>query len=153
MSFIIAPLDPKTDWAEWLRLYAQLFDDEPVAELEREMTAVLAESDTMVLVAKRPSSGLAGFVEVGTRKYAEGCTTAPVAYLEAWFVDEDMRRQGVGRALVKAAEQWALNRGLTEIASDTEISNLRSLAAHLALGYTEVERQICFIKSLGKPVA
>ena len=71
-----------------------------------------------------------------------------VADLEEWFVDADVRRQGVGRALIAAAEAWAQGNGFNELASDTLIDNKTSLASHLALGFTEVERQINFIKKL-----
>ncbi len=101
-----------------------------------------------VLVADRGDSALAGFVEIGSRNYAEGCETTPVAYLEGWYVDPDVRRTGLGRRLVQAAETWALTHGYSEIASDTELENKISLQAHLALGYEEVERQICFRKRL-----
>ena len=101
-----------------------------------------------VLVADRGDGLLAGFVEIGSRNYAEGCETSPVAYLEGWYVDPDARRAGLGTKLVEAAEAWALMNGFAEIASDTELDNGISLQAHLALGFEEVERQICFKKSL-----
>jgi len=102
----------------------------------------------VVFVADRGNGKLAGFVEVSVRDYAEGCETTPVAFLEGWYVDPDVRRQGVGKKLVDAAESWAKEQGLREIASDTEIENTISFKAHSALGYREVERQICFKKSL-----
>jgi aminoglycoside 6'-N-acetyltransferase I len=133
---------------EWLRLRQGLFDDSTEAEHRQEMAEILAEEVGCVLVAERPSAQLAGFVFVGSRKYAEGCNMSPIAYLEEWFVDADMRRQGVGKALVTAAEEWARQNGFYELASDTTIDNDISLASHLALGFTEVERQINFIKKL-----
>lgn len=101
-----------------------------------------------VLVADRGDGLLAGFVEIGSRNYAEGCETTPVAYLEGWYVDPDVRRAGLGSSLFRAAETWARHHGFTEIASDTELGNEVSLQAHLALGFDEVERQICFRKRL-----
>lgn len=74
--------------------------------------------------------------------------TTPVAFLEGWYVDPDVRRRGLGAALLQAVEGWARARGLKELASDTTIDNAASLQAHLALGFDEVERQICFRKSL-----
>ncbi len=146
---IIRELKPEQDMAEWLRLRHGLFDDSTDAEQQQEMAEILADSDpNCVLVAVRPSGGLAGYLHIGSRKYAEGCTSSPVGYLEEWFVDADVRRQGVGKALVTAGEQWARQQGLREVASDTLISNSVSLASHLALGFTEVERQINFIKRL-----
>jgi aminoglycoside 6'-N-acetyltransferase I len=64
------------------------------------------------------------------------------------MVESNHRRQGVGRALVKAAEQWATEQGFREIASDTQLENIGSIAAHLHLGYTEVERNVCFFKKI-----
>ena len=91
--------------------------------------------------------GLAAFLEVGTRPFADGCWTSPVGYLEGWYVDEDLRGQGVGRALVLAAEEWARQQGLTEMASDTDLANEAGLRAHLALGYEESDRLIHFAKT------
>ena len=146
----VRTLDPKQDMVEWLRLRRGLFDDSTEAEHQQEMAGILAEPDGCVLVAERPSSTqLAGYLHVGSRKYAEGCNSSPVAYMEEWFVDADVRRQGVGRALVAAGEAWAKQNGYIELASDTVIDNDVSLASHLALGFREVERQINFIKKLG----
>jgi aminoglycoside 6'-N-acetyltransferase I len=101
-----------------------------------------------VIVADRGGGSLAGFVEIGSRNYAEGCDSTPVAYLEGWYVDPDVRRTGLGASLLKAAEKWAIKHGFSEIASDAELGNEISLHAHLALGFEEVERQICFKKRL-----
>jgi aminoglycoside 6'-N-acetyltransferase I len=49
---------------------------------------------------------------------------------------------------VKAAEEWARVQGCTELASDTEIGNDVSAAAHERLGFAEVNRIICFRKAL-----
>jgi aminoglycoside 6'-N-acetyltransferase I len=54
----------------------------------------------------------------------------------------------VGRRLIAAAEEWALDRGLTEFGSDALLDNLESLAAHEALGFTEIEQIRCFLKPL-----
>ena len=51
-------------------------------------------------------------------------------------------------ALSETAENWAILNGFTEMASDTELDNAVSLAAHVSMGYEEVERQICFRKTL-----
>ncbi|MGP1347273.1 MAG: N-acetyltransferase family protein [Phycisphaerales bacterium] len=86
--------------------------------------------------------------EASLRQYAEGAETSPVGYLEAWFVDQRHRHQGIGRALVDAAKRWARENGCSEFASDTEIENERSRAAHRALGFREACAIRCFITSL-----
>jgi aminoglycoside 6'-N-acetyltransferase I len=63
-------------------------------------------------------------------------------------VDADVRRSGVGRALVAAVEDWARGRGFTELGSDALIDNTVSHHAHRALGFEERERVIYFRKWL-----
>ena len=100
------------------------------------------------LVAELDDGSLCGFLEAGTRPYAEGCVSSPVGYIEGWWVDPNHRKQGVGAALVSAAEDWAKVLGLSEMASDADLSNELSHNAHRALGYAEAQRIVCFRKSL-----
>jgi aminoglycoside 6'-N-acetyltransferase I len=103
-----------------------LWPDEEGAH-ETDMTAWLARPDTAVLIAERAGgAGLAGFAEVGARPIADGCETSPVAYLEGWYVDPDVRRQGIGTALIRAAEAWARDCGYREFASDALLDNTDS---------------------------
>lgn len=125
-----------------------LWPEETSASLAEEMDRMLDDPLTPVFVLERPGSGLGGFLEAGTRKFAEGCHTSPVGYIEGWFVDEDLRRRGYGHELVRAAEDWARSQGLAEMASDTWLWNETSIRAHLAMGYRETERVVHFAKTL-----
>jgi aminoglycoside 6'-N-acetyltransferase I len=136
------------DWDEWLRMRRLLWDDTSVEEHEAEMRDILADPDAPVFIALRPDGRPGGFLEGGIRKYADGCEAGPVGYIEGWYVDSDLRRQGLGGALVQAMEAWARQRGLTEMASDTWIENETSIAAHKRLGYQEAERLVHFVKKL-----
>lgn len=89
-----------------------------------------------------------GFAEASIRAYAEECYSGRVAYLEGWFVEESHQRRGVGAALLQAVERWGREMGCTELGSDAAINNLSSQAAHLALGFEEVGRIVCFRKDL-----
>lgn len=101
-----------------------------------------------VFVCEGNDDALCGFLELSLRPYAEGCASKPVPFIEGWYVEPAARLKGAGRALVAAAENWALVRNFNEIASDTQLDNTRSHAAHEALGYEEVERLVTFRKSL-----
>ena len=136
------------DKPEWLRMRLLLWPEVESSDLLQEMERILADPLTPVFVLQRPGGGLGGFLEASTRKYAEGCVTAPVGYIEGWFIDEDLRGQGLGHQLVRAAEDWARSQGLKEMGSDTWLENEVSIRAHLAMGYEEVERLIHFAKTL-----
>ena len=107
-----------------------------------------ADHDLATFIAETENGELCGFLEAGTRPYAEGCRSSPVGYIEGWWVDSNHRNQGVGSQLVSAAEDWARDLGLTEMASDADIANDVSQLAHKALGYNETDRLICFMKKL-----
>ena len=136
------------DKPEWLRMRLLLWPEQEAADLLAEMDRVLSDDQMPVFVLQRSGGGLAGFIETGTRKYADGCLTAPVGYIEGWYIDEDLRGQGWGHKLVRAAEDWARSQGMKEMASDTWLENEVSIKAHLAMGYEEVERLIHFAKTL-----
>jgi len=108
--------------------------------------------DQAVFVAVRPSGSLGGFLEISLRSSAAGCRTSKVGYVEGWYVDPDVRREGTGQMLMDAAEAWSRGRGCLEMASDATVENHASIAAHLALGFREVERSVNFHKQLS-PIA
>jgi aminoglycoside 6'-N-acetyltransferase I len=116
------------------------------AVCEREASEILLDPRWAVFVARLDSGATIGFLEVCLRDYAEGAESSPVGYLEGLFVVADYRRQGIGAALIRAGEQWAWQQGCTEIASDAQIGNAISIEMHKRMGYTEVERQVCFLK-------
>jgi aminoglycoside 6'-N-acetyltransferase I len=128
------------DKAEYLRMRQTLWEDSTAEEVE----AFFRQPKWTTFVAERDNNKLCGFIEVGERPYAEGCETSPVAYIEGWYVDSDVQRQGIGRALIQTAEA----QGFTEIASDTWLENETSIEAHKALGFGEVERLVYFVKAL-----
>ena len=136
------------DKPEWLRMRLALGSDHTVEVFLAETDSMLADPMQPVFVVVRENGKLGGFLEAGMRKYAEGCKTSPVGYIEGWYVDEDLRGQGLGAALVGAAEAWAREQGLTDMASDTWLDNEGSIRAHVKLGYDEVERAVHFAKKL-----
>ena len=127
-----------------------LFPEYTVEDLARGMREFDDRPDSEVFLAEREDGSIAGFVEAGSRPYADGCDTSPVGYIEAWYVDPDVRRSGYGRALLRAAEDWARSQGYVEMASDALLDNLISHAAHQRSGYEEVGRVVQFRKPLGK---
>jgi aminoglycoside 6'-N-acetyltransferase I len=134
----------------WAEMRAALWPDADRGELRAECEAFFAGAGGLqaALVACAADGTPVGMIELSLRSYAEGCASSPVPFVEAWFVAEGRRRQGVGRALMAAAEAWALDLGHTELASDTQAWNTDSQAAHAALGFEEADRIVAFRKAL-----
>ena len=138
-----------TDLDELFRLRKLLWDQVPVAEHQEEILDVLARPESQqVFVAEAQDGKLAGFLEVSIRPFVEDCETDNVGYLEGWFVDAAHRRRGIGRSLVRSAENWARSQGCREMASDVELGNDTSLSAHKNLGYDETSRLVHLKKRL-----
>lgn len=156
MEIVVRKPNP-ADLLEWSRMRAALWP-ETSAKGHAEETAAFLSGDlagwlaglkaVAVFVAARPGGGLCGFVEASVRHMADGCTTQPVGYVEGWFVDPDVRRRGVGRRLVEAAQAWAASRGCREMASDAYLDNAASIAAHKALGFADEAPTVRFRKWL-----
>ena len=135
----------------WLELRLLLWPDFTREELEQEQLRILRdEARHATFVAVLPDGQFAGFIEASLRDWAEGCTSEPVGYIEAWYVAPGLRRSGIGSSLVKAAEAWAISKGCVEMASDTELWNDTSQIAHQALGYQEAIRIVCYTKRLAE---
>lgn len=128
-----------------------MWSDSTPVELAEEITqffAGRAREPLAVLLAEDGAGRCLGFVELSIRAYAEGCETDRVAFVEGWYVVPDARRQGVGGALIAAAEAWGRAQGCRELGSDALADNHVSAAAHTALGFTDVGLLRCFRKDL-----
>jgi aminoglycoside 6'-N-acetyltransferase I len=138
----------RNDRTEWLRMREALWPGS-LSDHDEETRSYFEEpSDHFIVLVAETDGRLAGFLELDHRKYAPGCEASPVAFIEGWYVDPWARGRGIGRALVESAEAAARSLGRHEIASDAEIENSDGIAAHLALGFQEIERVVCFRKSL-----
>jgi aminoglycoside 6'-N-acetyltransferase I len=109
----------------------------------------LAMNDDAVCFIKSVDDKPIGFAQCQLRNdYVEGTESSPVGYLEGVFVSEGYRKKGYAAELLSECEKWAKERGCTEFASDCELDNIDSLSFHMALGFEEANRIICFRKDL-----
>ncbi len=140
-----------SDTAAWLQLRCALWPDSSESEHRQEIAQFFAgeaQEPLAVLLADDGAGCPIGFAELSVRPYAEGCDTGHVAYLEGWFVVPQARRQGVGRALIAAGEEWGRAQGCRQFASDMQPDNKVSAIAHRALGFRDVGLVRCFRKDL-----
>ena len=130
------------------QLADRLWPETGYERLYKEFEALLREETCAIFLAEQAGKPI-GFAQCQLRHdYVEGTETSPVGYLEGIYVSESFRRRGVGSALVSACEDWAREKGCKEFASDCELTNTDSLRFHLATGFTEANRIICFVKEL-----
>lgn len=125
-----------------------MWDSHTVDELEAKFIETL-NSEKAALFIKYVNNIPVGFGQCGLRTdYVEGTEGSPVGYLEGIFVKEEYRKNGYAKELLCACEMWAKDKGYQEFASDCELNNIGSFKFHMAMGFEEANRIICFKKNL-----
>lgn len=126
----------------------QMWDSHTIDELATEFATTLSSEHSAFFI-KYINRTPVGFAQCGLRTdYVEGTESSPVGYLEGIFVKDGYRNHGYAKELLFACEMWAKNMGCIEFASDCELDNIGSLKFHIAMGFEEANRIICFRKSI-----
>lgn len=135
---------------EWLALRGEFIPELTLSEHREFIGAFALDSAALIgLIATNEHGDALGFAEVSVRReYVNGCQHRPALFLEGIYSRPQFRGQGVARTLCRAAEEWGLEQGCLEFASDVYLDDSNSLAAHAALGFEETERVVYFRKNL-----
>ncbi|MBQ7737836.1 MAG: GNAT family N-acetyltransferase [Oscillospiraceae bacterium] len=129
-------------------LAIQMWTGHDPEDLTEEFRRLLMDDEAVCFI-KFADDTPAGFAQCQLRHdYVEGTESSPVGYLEGIFVSEGYRKKGYAAELLSECEKWAKEKGCSEFASDCELDNADSLRFHLALGFEEANRIICFRKEL-----
>lgn len=129
-------------------LAVQMWNSHTAEKLSNSVSSLI-ESDNNALFLLVVDGNIQGFAQCGLRHdYVEGTNSRPVGYLEGIFIKEEYRKQGYAKQLLKYCEQWAKEKGCSEIASDCELDNEISLQFHINSGFDEANRIICFTKKI-----
>jgi aminoglycoside 6'-N-acetyltransferase I len=131
----------------WMALRVKLWPPIDGDDFNTEMDRIIESPDQEAFLCWKDSACV-GFLEMSIRNFADGCVTDRVAYVEGIYVEPPHRQQRIGLQLLKRGEQWAREKGCTEMASDVEIGNNSSMAFHTKAGFTEVTRAVLFARKL-----
>lgn len=138
----------KVDSAVLAELARHLCPDNTLRSLCEEFEKAVEEEDSLLfyqICGEEP----VGFAQCHLRRdYVEGTGTSPVGYLEGIFVLEAHRLRGYAKELLLRCEKWSKDQHCSEFASDCELENEDSLKFHIATGFEEANRSICFKKNI-----
>ena len=136
------------DAAALAALAMQMWADHDPDGLTEEFRELVKQEDAVCLLKYTDDMPVA-FAQCQLRHdYVEGTDSSPVGYLEGIFVLKEYRGKGFAAELLAECEDWAKAKGCKEFASDCELDNSDSLRFHLAMGFEEANRIICFRKKL-----
>ena len=138
----------KEDSRTLAEMATQMWHSHSVDFLETEFSETIDCEDAAFFIQYAENVPV-GFAQCGLRRdYVEGTESSPVGYLEGIFVKEGYRNNGYAKQLLLACELWAKTMGCAEFASDCELENTSSFHFHMAMGFKEANRIICFTKKL-----
>jgi len=129
-------------------LAIQMWEDNSIEGLTDEFIELIEKENAQIFI-KYVEDKAVGFAQCQLRyDYVEGTETTPVGYLEGIFVEEEHRGKGYAKELLNECQKWAKEKGCLEFASDCGLDNVTSLNFHIAMGFEEANRIICFTKKL-----
>lgn len=138
----------KSDARILAELAIQMWKDSTVMDLEKGFDELIANEKAVCFI-KYVDNKAIGFAQCQLRTdYVEGTETSPVGYLEGIFIAEKYRHSGYAKELLIECEKWVKEKNCSEFASDCELDNNDSLNFHIAMGFEEANRIICFRKDL-----
>ena len=132
------------DASDIARLATELGYPSSASEMRTRIERLL-QSDAYFLVVAEQESAIVGWIAAERRLLLESGERADIVGL---IVTEHARRDGTGRALVRAAEEWARQQGMDRMAVRSSISRLESHPFYERLGYVRAKTQHAYIKRL-----
>lgn len=138
----------RENFQDWLAMRKELYSGLSDTFHRREMEAILDSDESHAFIATDTNGDDVGLLELSLRNIVDGCVGGPVGYIEGLYVRPACRNRGYGRLMVEFAEAWSRDRGCREIATDSELENIRAQDFFRRCAFTETWRIVEFTKVL-----
>jgi GNAT superfamily N-acetyltransferase len=112
--------------------------------LKKRLSEILAEHDHSVLGAYVEGC-LVGWIDIGIVQHLQSGKYGEIGGL---VVSAGYQGRGIGKALVEAAEQWVLDRGVETILVRSQIAREAAHAFYLHRNFSRIKTSAVFQKSL-----
>lgn len=135
-----------SDAAELARLTSQLGYPASEAAIRTRLMRMIDASDDCLLVAEVSSGTLAGWIHGFLSQLLESDYRVEIGGLS---VDERWRRNGIGRRLVRAIDDWGVERGAIELSVRCREERAESHKFYESLLFHHTKSQRVFRKRTG----
>jgi GNAT superfamily N-acetyltransferase len=126
-------------------LAGQLGYPSTAEQIRRRLAGLSGDPESAVFVAESDDGRVVGWVHVVAHCFLE---MDPYAELGGLVVDAAARRQGAGKALVSAAEEWAAGRGYATMRVRSNMKRAEAQPFYEGAGYVIVKSQNVYEKTL-----
>lgn len=133
------------DCEEVAAISAQLGYPATAAQIAHRVGLVMEQPANALFIAEDDDERMIGWLHIVGRVYLDA---DPFAQIGGIVVDERNRGQGVGRALLAQAEQWAAAHGYDEMRLWSNAARAGAHAFYERYGYEPVKTSYVFRKSL-----
>jgi len=116
-------------------------DFSPDATAQRDgLTLLLDNPDrAQIFIARHPIAGVVGMVSA--QLVISTAVGAPSAWIEDLVVQEQFRKQGVGKTLLEKTQEWAKSKGAKRVQLIADADNTSALDFYNRLGWTQTRLQ------------
>lgn len=111
---------------------------------EKQMEQVFESKTWSCQFVTDDNNHVLGLVELSSRNIVDGCLSSPVAYLEGLYLKSEYRGKGWGKEVIKIVLDWCRAEGFSELATDTELTNIDAQGFYQAVGFEETDRVVEF---------
>lgn len=116
----------------------------PIQSANR-LGVILDSNEHAILVAYLTDGTVVGWAHVFLAFRVE---SDPFAEIGGFVVTEDFRRQGIGRCLLAAIEEWVIQSGVTKLRVRSRSKRVDTHTFYERLGFSKSKQQHVFDKSL-----
>jgi len=95
----------------------------------------LSESDNEAFVLEDKDENKAGVLWLGGHK--DQYTSDDTGYVLGIYIEEELRRKGLGRTLIEVAEEWCRQKGFLSLTLNVGALNTSARQFYDSLGFTE----------------
>jgi GNAT superfamily N-acetyltransferase len=113
-------------------------------EIKERLLKIIADENSILFIAEQ-NSKVIGFIHVSIRSTIESGEMAEITGL---VVDESFRGKGIGKSLVKGAEEWAKLKRQNTLRVRTNIIRTETHIFYRNIGFEEKKKQTVFQKKL-----
>ena len=147
VTLVSADLTALPDVADLFNQYRQFYqqeDDLPRATAF--IQARLVQGDSLILLARSSAGEALGFAQLYPSFSSIDCAASYL--LSDLFTAPSARGQGVGRALLLAAREQALDSGRTSLTLETAVDNLTAQRLYESVGFVREQGFLTYVWAL-----